>query len=333
MGKGLIVIMDLEEAYATKLADYFALKSGIGYDVRVFTDYNSLVEYDKYNSTDILLISDIFMDSINELSHISQIFILRDYVLEKNSTGFVSIFKYQPCENIIREVMTGYAASATPLFGVLKSNNVSRIISVYSPVKRCGKSTFSIVAGCLLAKDEPTLYLCLEDYSALSYFTDTTSSGDLSDLLYYYIQNPLNLDKKLMSLTVSLQELDFVPPMHFSMDFKCMKGVDWSDFIRAIASLGRYQNIIIDISDSVLDIFEIFSISDTIYFPILDDVIAKEKISNFENMVCLLGKEDILDKIKKISLPETEYCGSGSSELLSLLHGSYAKTIYGILNL
>lgn len=336
MNDGLVAIVDSEEAYAVKLADYFKAKSGLGYNVQVFTSIYSYLEFDKNNYTDILIISYIYGDFLSGLLHTEQIYILSENSVDITLSEFVSIYKYQSTDNIIREVMTNYSAASSENSIISIKNACSKIYSVYSPVKRCGKTTFALAMGCLLAREESTLYLTLEEYSPLSFYTGADYSGNLSDLIYFYRQNPYNLDKKLLALSHSLHSLDFIPPIHFSSDFKCMKSGDWLDLFRAIASLGVYKNIILDLSDSSVDIFPLLDLSDIIYFPVLKDSLSMEKINNFKNVIRLLGKDALFGKIREIVPPAFELSKSDNSpaasdSFYSLLYGSYGLSIWNII--
>lgn len=331
MNNGIIAIMDSEEAYAVKLADYFKTKSGIGYSVRVFTSIHSFLDFEKTNFTDILIISEIYGDYVSDLKNTGQVYILSEGSIDIALTQYCSIYKYQSTENIIRDVMTNYADIVSTKSGISLKTAASDILSVYSPVKRCGKTTFALVLGSLLSRTEPALYISLEEYSCLSFYTGAEPTGDLSDLLYFYRQNPDNLDKKLLSLSHSLHGMDYIPPIHFSLDLKYMNGEDWSSFIEDIAATGRYKHIILDISDSLIDIYELLSISDIIYFPILNDVLSMEKVNNFKQSLKQLGRETLMKKFKEIILPDVNFTAFNTDIFNGLLYGSYGSTVQKII--
>lgn len=323
--------MDSEEAYAVKLADYFKTKSGLSYTIQVFTNIDSFLDYDKRDFTDILIISEVYSDYITDLTNTSQIYILSEGSIDISLTEYSTIYKYQSTENIIRDVMTSYASLAPSNSRISLKTATSNIISVYSPVKRCGKTTFALTMGCLLAQEEKTLYISLEEYSCLSYFTMASHIGDLSDLLYFYKQCPLNLDKKLLALSHSIYKLDYICPTRFSMDLKSLSGQDWCDFINDIAAAGTYQNIILDISDSIPDIFELLSISNIVYFPILDDALSMSKIANFKEVASILGKDSLLKKLYDIRLPLPDI-SNDSNSFSKLLFGPYGSAISNLIN-
>ena len=95
MNNGLIAIMDYEEAYTVKLADFFRAKSGINYDVYVFTNIHSFLEFNKNNFTDILIISEIYGDYIADFINVGQIYILSEGSINISLADFSCIYKYQ----------------------------------------------------------------------------------------------------------------------------------------------------------------------------------------------------------------------------------------------
>ncbi len=327
ISNGLITIIDIEEAYALKLAEFFRSKSGLDYNIQVFTEINSLLEFNKTNYSDILIIAEVYGDYISDLNNAGHIYILSEGYLDYSLNNCSTIYKYQPAENIIRDVMTSYASISCSNPKIKLKNATANIISIYSPIKRCGKTTFALVLGCLLAKSENTLYLNFEEYSAFSLFTSNEHLGDLSDLLYFYMQNPHNLDKKLLSLSHSIHQLSYIPPMRFSLDFKSLTGDDWVKFINDIVSTERYKNIILDLSDGIIDVFGILANSNVIYFPTLPDSISNAKVENFKQTACLQKDYDFINKIKEIQIPQPNY-SFGSNDLISnLLYNSFGSYI------
>ena len=61
-----------------------------------------------------------------------------------------------------------------------------RIIGVYSPVGRCGKTSLALAMGQLLAREEKLLFITLDTFTGFSGLLDEQWKRDLSDLIYYY---------------------------------------------------------------------------------------------------------------------------------------------------
>lgn len=331
MKNGIISIVDSEEEYAVRLAGFLSQKNGIGYEIQVFTDISSYMSFEEDSHSDILLISDVFGEFIPDLKNSGQIFILSGDTIDISLKDYIHIKKYQSSENILKSIMSELATQPYPKTKVILKDKKTKIICTYSPVKRCGKTTFSLVCGCILAVSNSTLYLNFEECSAVFHYTGTNMSGDLSDLLYFFRQNPANLDMKLLSLINSFNGLDFINPFRHTLDLKCMSGDNWCAFLNALVSLNRYDYIIIDISDCFIDIFSILSLADIVFLPILNDPISAIKLEMFLSNCKCLEDSSISDKLIKISLPEFSPKSDGPTHFLELLNGDYGESVKRII--
>ncbi len=343
MSNGLISIMDFDEHYAVLLADYFRKKSGLGYDIKVFSDIDALILFSQTNFSDILIISEEFISRTDSLINIGSFFILfENSILSEDTTyncslEYESLYKYQSSENIIRDVMAGYANIPKKRIRTNFLHSSSNIISVYSPIKRCGKTSFSLTLGCLLARNESVLYINFEEYSGFSFFSSREHLGDLSDLLYFYKQNVDNLDKKLLSLSHTLHQLNYIPPMRFSLDLRQIDSKEWVQFINDIVSLGRYSTIILDISDCIKDITGLLDISNIIYMPIVNDYISEKKVADFYGAMKILNQTNTIEKITELTLPEQTFDALNVNYMEQLLFGGmghYVQTLLsgGVIN-
>ncbi len=308
MSNGTIAIYDSEADYALKLAEYFRLKNGLNYSVSVFTDYNSLKNYLSENDIDILLISEEFCMYIEELQNVSNLFILTDGNIDAALKQYASLYKYQPADRMLRDIMSCYALSSSREKVTVLTSAPAKITGIYSPVKRCGKTSFALAYGCIISMTESSLYINLEEYSGFSFFADDTSAGDLSDLLYFYRQNPSNVGKKLAALSRIYHNLNYIPPMQFSYDIKNMESQDLNNFIHTISETEQYQNIILDISDSLKDVPALLSICDKIFMPSTKDNISQFKIDEFFKSILALYNSSIKDKTEIITLPYADPC-------------------------
>lgn len=303
MSNGTIAIFDSETEYALKLAEYFNLKSGLNYSVSVFTDFQSLENYLSDNHIDILLISEAFSSYTSQLKNVTNIFILTEGNMDSVIKEYSVLYKYQSSDCILRDVMSCYASSTDSVQHPYANASPAKIIGVYSPVKRCGKTCFSIAYGCIASLTENCLYINLEEYPGFRFFVNDSPVGDLSDLLYFYRQNPQNIDKKLISLSRTYHNMTYIPPMQFSYDIKNMEGNYLSDFIQAISRTEHFQNIILDLSDSVKEIPEILSICDKIYMPSTTDPISQYKIDDFFQSTSAIFHCSIKEKTEILFLP------------------------------
>ena len=79
-------------------------------------------------------------------------------------TGKVPIYKYQPGDQILAEMIRQCSMSGDEkqIFLKITGKKNCRVIAVYSPVRRIGKTTYAIRLGRKLAKEANVLYLGME---------------------------------------------------------------------------------------------------------------------------------------------------------------------------
>src|SRR5574344_1294805 len=101
----IMAVYDDEENYAVKLVDYLNLKEGFPFEVINFKDIEKMKEFSIRQKPDIVLVSE------GDISNILE-FVPEDKLILLSKTGIQyetarkSIYKYQSCENIIREILT-----------------------------------------------------------------------------------------------------------------------------------------------------------------------------------------------------------------------------------
>lgn len=303
MKTGMLGIYDVDSNYANSLMEYISDKRGIPFRTVAFTELEALKEFAEKREIDILLISAAAMTHDIAEYNIGKIILLTDGNVFAEYISYASIYKYQSSENIIREVINYYVDISTAEgVGSVLVDDVE-VIGVYSPIGRSGKTTFAITLGQVLAKEKETLYINMEEFSALSKIFNKEYSGDLSDLMYFYKQNPESLPLKLKAIVNSINEMDYIPPSMFSNDLRSLDSSVWLGMIQAIINSGMYKTIILDLSNMVKDIYEVLEFCNVIYMPMNDDRMSLMKISEFEEFIFKTEQEELLDKIVKVKLP------------------------------
>lgn len=305
MNTGVLAIYDLEAGYADSLMQYINQKKSMPFRTVAFTNKDALYEYLRKNHIDILLIGTKDMEKKLEEEDIEKIILLSDGEIFSEYIGYASIYKYQSSEKIIREILECF----------IEVNNKGRtldmakdveIVAVYSPIKRIGQTTFALTMGQLLANNFRTLYINLEEFSAFDKVFHQSYEGDLSDLMYFYKQNPDTLPIKLKAIIHTIHQLDYIPPLIYSKDLRNIETDKWMELIEAIADTGMYEKIIIDIGSMVADIFSILRCCNKVFMPVTGDAVSLMKISAFEEYILKSETNEIIEKLIKVDLPLTD---------------------------
>lgn len=306
MKTGILAIYDLEVDYANCLMEYISDKRSIPLKTVAFTEKEELLEFASKNYVDILLIAASAMDDNIGQQNIGKIILLSSGNIFSEYIGYSSIYKYQSTENIIREILDYYVEihKNDGMISIAKGD--SEIIGVYSPVRRTGQTTFALTLGQVLSADYSTLYINMEEFAAFDKILGKSYPGDLSDLMYFFRQNPEALPIKLQAVVNNMNGMDYIPPLLFSQDLRNIDTEEWVNLVQKIAMSGTYERIVLDLSSMVKNVFQILDICSSIYMPINDDRISLMKVAAYEEYLLKSDKENIVDRMIKVKLPKTE---------------------------
>lgn len=305
MNAGTLAIYDLESGYADSLMQYINQKQSMPFRTLAFTNKNALYEYLEDHHIDILLIAAKDMERNLEDEDIEKIILLSNGEIFSEYIGYASIYKYQSSEKIIREILDYFVEVNNSEKTIPDVAKDVELIAVYSPIRRTGQTIFALTLGQILANDFTTLYINMEEFSAFDKIFHQDYEGDLSDLMYFYKQNPDTLPIKLKAIVNTIHQLDYIPPLVYSKDLRNIDTGKWVKMIQAIAATGMYEKIIIDISSVVADVFSILEVCNKTFMPVADNPVSLMKISAFEEYVIKSEDNEIINKCIKVKVPLT----------------------------
>lgn len=329
MKKLNFAICDLETTYACRLMDYITEKQKIPFEILVFSGLDSLKEFTKENRIELLLISTRMMCAEIRKMDINRIVILSEGEVKPEYEEYPTVYKYQASNSLVAEVMNYYASDMSehaPYFMKRKA----RVIGIYSPVKRCGKTCFALTLGQILAKKQSVLYLNLEECAGFSELMGKTYSADISDVMYFIRQNKGNVIFKIQAIVQHLGELAYVPPAYSASDLQEISQEEWMRLLDAVTSIGGYETIILDLEGPVEEQAQLLTACTRIYTPMCDGVMAKAKIQHYESLLKELDCEEVLKETAYLKLPYAEPAAQGEYALEQLVNsemGNYVRTL------
>lgn len=323
----IMVICDESPFYAQRLADYANQKGRLPFTAISFSTAERLMQYLEEQKADVLLVA-ADLENLGSLQKLArQVITLHDK--HQLDTGLPSVFKYQSSDNLLREVMSLCEAEEEALTGSAGQGNCS-ITGVYSPVNRCGKTSFSIVYAQSAARENRTLYVNLEDCSGFSrLFPGTEGSGDLTDALYYFKQRMLT-PVKMASVIHSLGDLDYIPPVRYPEDLCETDALELGRLLKHLAATGGYHTLVADLGQIGKKAVPVLEVCDEIFMPMTEDLVSAAKIGEFEHYLQVSQRSDICDRLKKLVLPPFKPLSAGGAWMEHLLWGElgdYVRTL------
>lgn len=303
MDKRILAILDCEERYAYRLMEFFGSKEKLPFDIYVFTEKSKFYPYAQQKEIECLLVSESVYDQNVESLKIPHIIILSESGGNLNK-ALHHINKYQSSENIFREIMTYYADSSQQLCNTMRTCcSKMKILGIYTPIGRCLQTTFSLTLGQMLAKEYKTLYLNFEIYSGFSRMLERSFDSDISDLMYYFGCAREKLAYRMQSMVQTVNGLDFIPPAEIYQNLAGIRGSQWVDLFHELEKTSEYEYLILDLSDGIMDLWEVLRNCHKVYTICREDGLAMAKLEQYEKALEGMEYGDISAKTKKWKLP------------------------------
>lgn len=295
MSERNLVICDREIRYANGLGENIAERDDLAVKVYVCSNLERVLELAKDKRIHIFIVDEQFAYAQRMQIGANQIFVLaRGKVTDLGEEEW-AIGKYQCADEIIREVFEFYVDKTKE--NVMRTINKERakLLAMYSPIHRIGKTSFAMAFGKECAKKKKVLYLNLEEYAGV----DIRQSEELNlgDLLYYLRQGNGNWWIRLQSATKKVEELDVVSPIPVVLDLKEVAWTEWELLMREIVESSLYDMVILDVGESIQGLFSLLEMCDCVYMPILEDEISVRKMHQYQKNVEQLK----LDRLKRIT--------------------------------
>lgn len=300
MGK-IFAICDLDRIYVKNLVQYINNRQSLPLKLQAFTSPELLKEYAGKHEIELLLISTEAMDEEIPKLPIGKIVLLtEDGMVEIK--GFPSVNRYQASGNLVREVMQHYGAGNMAMAFAAAKLVTTRLIGVYSPIKRCGKTSFALALCEAYAKRQKVLYVNLEDFSGFREMLKTDYRMDISDLIYFYREEKESTIVHVEQMAEKLRKFDYLPPAACLADIRSVRAEEWREWFLLLLQ-SRYDVIIVEPGEFVDGLEEILSLCDKIYVPILEDKISLAKLTDYENYLILSGWEALKGRMQRQVMP------------------------------
>lgn len=317
------IIFDEDEIYAYRLMSYMKAKNGMPYEFMIYTDVNALYQYLQGNRADLLICGQSLVEQADEnnqnclLSNFSRVLILCNERPQEGAIDsgiFHPVFKYQSTEHIIREVL-GYDAredsgNCSDLqnagsFG--RANYHGKIFLVYSPAGKCYKTTFAMALADAMGKKREVLYLNLEEYTGLgNLLGNTQSQGTLSDVMYMYRRGSSGLANYIRQILQKLGHFYVIPPVAVSEDVVDVLPQEWSTFLEFVMERLGFDACVVDVGNLIVKPWELFAVAETVFVPMTGNLMEESKVAEFEHVMSLMGRMNILEKLERIDIAEDE---------------------------
>ena len=181
------VLLHPDADYAGRLADFWNQRKSLGLPVYAFSALEAFRAFRARADVELLLFSEHFAEEMQGLLGQSMAILLSEdgFVSERcqNALPVPAVFSYRPADALARRVMQLYATARPGALSPVQRGDCE-ILGIYSPVHRCGKTTFALSLGLARAAQGKTLLFSLEDYAGVYAQIAPDAAESLSELLF-----------------------------------------------------------------------------------------------------------------------------------------------------
>lgn len=311
--------------------NYLKVHPQLPYEIVVFTEAVALEEYIHAGNVEIILSGDEEVLQIATQSSVRRVLqLLEEPEMTEAENNYCRIFKYQSAAHILKEMTNYCLGNVNSETNALSKQGGAKILGIYSPVGRCGKTTFSLSLAQVLGKGNKVLYINLEEYSGLTEGVLREGLTSLSEIMYLFRRGTGGLADKINEATVKEGNFNYISPMPYPEDVAEVMTEEWKEFLRFLAMQMSWDYIILDLGNLILKSYMLFDVMDEIYIPEIEDAMGKRKLRAFIEAMSAMGRGILLEKITYVKLPwdqEIEkYMDCGKIEQLEWsAMGSYAR--------
>lgn len=331
--KRIMAVCDVDPFYAERFAEFVNEKGKTPFTVVAFGSMAKLHAFTEQQDVEILLAGDGVTDEDLEELKVGQVVRLSETGLAgesgKDGVPIPVVYKYQSSEAVLREVMSCYQVRPEQM-PVMAVGLKSEVIGIYSPVNRCGKSSFGITLGQVMARDARVLYLNFEEYSGLSQLTGEKYKASLSDLIYYCRQGEYNR-MKLGAVLYNLGGMDYVPPVAYAEDLSELGGEELAALVTRIAREGTYDVILLDMGHPGKGMGPLLELCTTVYTPIKEDCVSAAKLEEWRQYLHRSGQDILWEKVRLLKLPAPSGIRQSETYLERLLWGEMGDFVRNLL--
>lgn len=307
----IMAVLDHDRIYAERLCSYANRMKNLPFHAVAFQDFQAYSRFADVHRVLLLMAEPELVAGEYELKA-DKVLSLCDADMREGGMGMNgenglissdgAVYKYQSGEGILREAMSA-VSDMGERFRMPAAQRQTRLVTVYSPLNRCYKSSLALLYAVFCAKKERVLYLNLEAFSGLSQFMKETFQTGISDALYHFKQGTLD-SSRISSLLHRFYEVDFIPPHHLAENLAAAGAEDIAGLTETVMQETEYDCIVMDIGGFSAAAPELMEMSDVILMPVREDHISAGKLEEFDFYLEHAGKMHIRNKIRRLHLPE-----------------------------
>ena len=310
----VLAVFDRDEVYCERLTEYLRSHLKLTFEIHTFTDGKELLAYLNNNRVSLLVASQSSFEETDKekiLDGCGKVMILDEEDLsggdfDDQAADAVRISKYLPAAAIVDKVLEICTSEPDSFSGLgisVKAQRV-RIYGLYTPISRCGQSSFAIKMGEMLSAKERTILLSFESFSSLTSMFEQESPEDITDLLYYADCEREKFGLYLERIKRTVNGLDYIAPARTAMELKEISYEKLRELVKLLSEVAGYENIILDLKDYPDGFFDILKMCDVVVTIARNNQSDQYRLGRYNKVLVENDYEEVCAKTIKCTLPD-----------------------------
>lgn len=322
----ILVILDREEEYLAGIGEYFQERLGKFFDIYFFHKKEKFIRFveQKQKEITVFLSSEELLKEETGAMQVKQSIYLSSGEHAKEAETDV-IYKYQSREHIMKEFLKVCRFCTGAKITGYKQD--TKVVAVYSPIGRCGKTSLALVMGQVLAETRKVLYISFEEWPGFARIIGEGNGMDISDLVYCLKQKKENIGMCFEGMLVELNGLNILPPVTKAPDIQELEKEELQEILETIVSNGEYDVVLVDVGNRVKNLFFFLECVEQVYMPILKDTNSLAKQMEFMEFLEHSEYSIYSDKIRQCCLGNLAREENTIEELYYGEFGAYVREL------
>jgi hypothetical protein len=300
----IFALYDSDVFYATRFMEYFKKKKDSDFTISVFTRKESLEEYLRSHSVEILLLGDTIAEEKLDDQKIKYIYRLTDKPARQIEEGYPAIYRYQPAGTVINEIINDYQGKEN-LFQAKDNSVQTNILSVFSPVPGIDKIIFSWAVANLLSEQGSVLYIPLELLPVSLYEPVDRANQALTEFIYYLKEN-IRIEDKIKVLPRTYGGLSVLSGLVHGFDLLSLSKADIKNWVEELKTHRNFHTVVFYIGCYTEAMIELMQESDEVLVAASESTFEMVAIKEWERQMSQMGMPEKQDKVQYIMLPREE---------------------------
>lgn len=333
MSRPKLAICDLDQVYLRRLDEYIRNHINLSMDIHSFSEPDIFTAFAEKEDISLLIASEKSYWELEErraLGRFKNILVLDEEsfagaVCEDNGLGknIEHVSKYQPASAIAHAVID-MCSRASEGFGGLwaraEAGN-SRMIGFYTPLSRCGQTSFAVRTGEMLAEKRKTILLSFESFSSMGGLIKEEPEEDITDLIYYAECERDKFCVYLERIKQTFNGLDFIPPARCAMQLRDITCDRLAVLTQLLRSACGYEYILLDLKEYPEGFMDMLRLCDHVFTVTRSQNADKYRLRLFESVLGKNGYDDVSARLIKCRLPDIRDKGAYTAAIEELLEG------------